>query len=224
MDKQEIAKIHQRVQLIVKAEDHTIETHESLDNLTIVQYKDYTIKKYSFIVRTTENTYVSIRIRNGKKWIEKEGNTVEFDIDKPFEEIEVGFAISSIPPIKKRIRVSYANKKAWDQEVEECRIKRMIHELNLGIYSGNDFVWFLTCKPEWLDHFDITLKIDDYEFCKVSSSKKEHIIFDKIPNGEFIAVCQAFDDKGLVVTFEKKFKIKSKPTDPDHSEAVSFWR
>lgn len=223
MDLEQINKIHSRIYFQVKAGEHNIETHRGVENLNIVQYKDYTIKKYTFFVKTTEDTFVSIKVKDGNKWVEKQGNSFDFDIDKPFKEIQVSFAVSSIPPIKLKLTVNYANKKEWDERVERDRINKLDSEFSLGIYSGNDFAWFLSKKPNWLDHFVITLKLGDYEFCKVSSNKKDHLLIDKLPNGHYVAVFEVFDSKGLAYSSEKDFKIKSRAVDPERHCCVDLW-
>lgn len=224
MLKEEIKRIHDRVRFVVKVGENTVETHQDFDGFRIVQKKDYTIKKYTFVVKTIDNTFVSIRIKNGTKWVKIEGNTFDFNIDKPFSEIEVSFAVSSITPMRSKIKIDYANKEAWDREVEECRIKRLNSELQFGVYSGNDFAWFLTKKPKWLDHFVIKIKLYDYEFSKISSDKNNHVYVDKLPNGQYIAVCEAFDNNGLVISCQKEFAIKSRSNDPEHRVACTFGR
>lgn len=216
-------QVYERVRFEVTCNEHRIKVVNFNKRLSIQQFEDYTIKKYKFNVLTDGNLYVEVKIKQAGKWL-KMDKSFDFDIDKPFTDIQVSFSTDAILPMKYRFEVSYADKKAWDIKAQEIHLSTLRHEVNFSVATGLSFAWILTKKPIWMDHYVVTLFYKDYELCKIESDKNNQMLIDNLPEGELKAVLDAYNTKGLAVTDTRTFNIKSKATDPEHRQVVTNWR
>lgn len=225
MDENLIQQIRSQIRLNVTADNQPVPAHNYSNAITIDQLDDYRIKNYRIEITSLDDIYILVRYKQANKWINCKKSEINFEIDKPIQEIEISFAIPEIPPVKYEIKVQYSNKEAFDKLLAERKIIELKNQLGCIVGRNTDFAWIITRKPKWLSYYEVHLKFNGVDFINATSNGDEHLLLDKLPGGSYQGKVDAYDKNNkLIVSQDIEFNIKTMPTDPEQRHCVTFQR
>lgn len=209
MEKEFIENLYKRINLKFTCNDEIVVTKTINGLIELNQLEDYQKKEYILEAKIDGDEYIELYVKINNKWIICKSNKFVFDIDKPIQGIRIAFTANIIKPLEWKLKVIYADKKAWDEKLEYARIKRLTIEFNPSAFTNINFAWILTKKPKWLARYHVSLKCGDYDFIEKYSNKNENMLLINLPEATYTGVITAYDsDDSIIVDVPIHFTIK----------------